>query len=194
MARKGLSSEQIIQAAVALIEQGGYDRFSIRELAQRLGVQPSSLYNHIAGIDEVSVAVGIEAAVRMNQLLSEKVAQLPPEAAFLAAARAYRAFALENPELYKALMRMPAAQNEALTRASMMGIAPLRQLIQQVLPEGPERLHFTRAVRAALHGYVSLEQAGFLHLGEISPEESFDAMIQGFVGALRARASARTAG
>lgn len=184
MARRGLSSEQIIQAAVALVEQGGYERFSIRELAQRLGVQPSSLYNHIAGIDEVTVAVGMEAAVRMNRLLTEAASGLEPEAAFLAAARAYRSFALANPELYKALMRMPAAQNDELTRASMMGIAPLRQIIQQLLPNQPERLHATRAVRAALHGYVSLEQAGFLHLGELSPEESFDAMVQGFVRAL----------
>ena len=53
MQKKGITPEKIYQAATQLIIEKGYDRFSLRELAGRLGVQPASLYSHVKNAEEI---------------------------------------------------------------------------------------------------------------------------------------------
>ena len=99
MPRKGLCNEEIMKAAAELVAEKGYDHFSLRELAARLGVQPASLYNHVKGIAEINMKLGLRAAKLLNRRLSEAVSGHPPDEAFVCAAYAYRDFALQNPEL-----------------------------------------------------------------------------------------------
>lgn len=61
--RPALSRERVIQAAVALADASGLDALSMRRLAQSLGVEAMSLYNHVANKDDlldgiVDIAVG----------------------------------------------------------------------------------------------------------------------------------------
>ena len=51
--REPLSRERILQAAVALADQGGVESLSMRKIAQELGVVPMALYNHLANKDEL---------------------------------------------------------------------------------------------------------------------------------------------
>jgi len=51
--RKPLSSDRLLQAAVALADEGGLDAFSMRGLAQELGVVPMALYKHVANKEEL---------------------------------------------------------------------------------------------------------------------------------------------
>jgi AcrR family transcriptional regulator len=51
--RKPLSSARVLQAAVALADEAGLEAFSMRGLAQGLGVVPMALYKHVANKDEL---------------------------------------------------------------------------------------------------------------------------------------------
>ena len=51
--REPLSRTRVLQAAVALADQAGLDAFSMRGLAQELGVVPMALYKHVANKDEL---------------------------------------------------------------------------------------------------------------------------------------------
>jgi AcrR family transcriptional regulator len=51
--REPLSRERILQAAVALADQGGVESLSMRKIAQELGVVPMALYKHVANKDEL---------------------------------------------------------------------------------------------------------------------------------------------
>ncbi len=51
--RKPLSRERVLQAAVALADEAGLEGFSMRSLAQELGVVPMALYKHVANKDEL---------------------------------------------------------------------------------------------------------------------------------------------
>ena len=51
--RKQLSSARVPQAAVALADEAGLDAFSMRGLAQELGVVPMALYKHVANKEEL---------------------------------------------------------------------------------------------------------------------------------------------
>ena len=47
MAHKGLNLDVVVKAAAELIEQQGRDAFSIRLLAEQLGIKTASLYNQV---------------------------------------------------------------------------------------------------------------------------------------------------
>jgi AcrR family transcriptional regulator len=51
--RKPLSSARVLRAAVALADEAGLEAFSMRGLAQELGVVPMALYKHVANKEEL---------------------------------------------------------------------------------------------------------------------------------------------
>jgi AcrR family transcriptional regulator len=52
-ARNPLSTARVLQAAVALADEAGLEAFSMRGLAQQLGVVPMALYKHVADKEEL---------------------------------------------------------------------------------------------------------------------------------------------
>lgn len=51
--KRRLSREQIVEAAIALLDAVGVDGFSMRRLAARLEVAPMSIYEHVAGKEDI---------------------------------------------------------------------------------------------------------------------------------------------
>jgi AcrR family transcriptional regulator len=51
--RRPLSRERVLGAAVALADEAGIESFSMRRLAQDLGVVPMALYKHVANKEEL---------------------------------------------------------------------------------------------------------------------------------------------
>lgn len=52
-----LTRRAVVREALALIDRDGVDRFSIRRLANQLGVTPMALYNHVNGKRDLLQAV-----------------------------------------------------------------------------------------------------------------------------------------
>ena len=51
--RTPLTRERVLQAALALVDEGGVEALSMRKLAQELGVEAMSLYNHVENKDDI---------------------------------------------------------------------------------------------------------------------------------------------
>lgn len=51
--RRALNRAQVLEAAVALADERGIDQLSMRKLAQGLGVEAMSLYNHVASKEDL---------------------------------------------------------------------------------------------------------------------------------------------
>src|SRR5436853_2922143 len=51
--RKPLSRERILAAALEVVDEQGIDALSMRKLAQALGYEAMSLYNHVANKDDL---------------------------------------------------------------------------------------------------------------------------------------------
>ncbi len=51
--RTPLSKERVLRAAIEFADERGVDALSMRKLAQELGVEAMSLYNHVANKDEI---------------------------------------------------------------------------------------------------------------------------------------------
>ncbi len=185
MQKKGITPEKIYQAATQLIIEKGYDRFSLRELAGRLGVQPASLYSHVKNAEEISVAVGRNAIELLSQTLEKAIEKDNREEAFIAMAHAYRKFAHENPELYKAIMALPGASETELKEDEQKTIRPMRAAVENFVPAGAASINFQRFVRSAMHGFIMLESEGFMRDKSIPADDSYDMLISTCLSALK---------
>lgn len=82
-----LTREGIARAALGLIDQGGFASMTMKSLAQRLGVAPSALYNHVEGKDGLWILVQ---ELLMADVDSSAFQRLPLPEAMSTWARSYR--------------------------------------------------------------------------------------------------------
>jgi AcrR family transcriptional regulator len=103
--------EQIVAAARDLLERDGPGGLTMRRLADRLGMQAPSLYKHVADKDELEVLLIAWALRDQGAATHEAVDGLPRRVsrrtALEALARAYRAWALAHPHLYRLATQGP---------------------------------------------------------------------------------------
>ena len=60
MPRVGLDREAVVEAAIALADRAGIEGLTIKSLAQKLGVQPPSLYNHVESLEALRLLTNLE--------------------------------------------------------------------------------------------------------------------------------------
>lgn len=60
--RPGYDRRQVLEVAVALFNEQGYDATSVADLAQRLGLSKSALYHHFASKEDL-LAIALETAL-----------------------------------------------------------------------------------------------------------------------------------
>jgi len=101
-----LSRERIVAAALDLIDEVGAETFSVNLLAARLGVRPSSLYNHIAGKDDLLAAVQ---EVITDAIDSTMFEAQPWARAVAAWARSYREAFIGHPHAIPLFATSPVA-------------------------------------------------------------------------------------
>lgn len=186
MKGKGLTMDVIVEAATALVIEKGYNNFSVRELAQVLHVKAASLYNHVSGVDDINREVGKLASKKLNQKLEEVTQGKEKDEAIEALSYAYRDFVKNNYELYRAVIGLPALdapeQGEGLKIVGRESIRVIRHVVHQYGISEEEAVHFSRCLRSALHGFISLEMAGYFTGRMIPSEDSFRFMVDGYIG------------
>ena len=91
----------------------------------------------------------------------------------------------ENPELYKAIMALPSANETELKEDEQKTIRPMRVAIEYFVPEGAVSINFQRFIRSAMHGFIMLESEGFMRDKSISADDSYDMMIKACMSELK---------
>lgn len=93
-----------------------------------------------------------------------------------AIANAYRVYAKENQELYKAIVHLPAFEDDSLREESHSLVSFLYQILETYQLEESEKIQFARAYRSAMHGFVSLEMSGYFQKG-VDVDDSYHYLI-----------------
>jgi hypothetical protein len=98
-------------------------------------------------------------------------------------AAAYRAWARENPMQYPMTIRAPEPDDAEDQRASAGALQVIYPVLAGFHLVGDDAIDATRFLRAAIHGFVSLETAGAFKLAA-DLERSYDRTIDSVVTAL----------
>ncbi|WP_448205143.1 TetR/AcrR family transcriptional regulator [Azospirillum sp. sgz302134] len=186
MARRiGLTPARVLDEAVALADAEGLSAVTLARLAERLGVRSPSLYAHVAGLDGLQRDLALRAARVLKVELAAAMQGRSGMDGLRAIARAYRAFAHAHPGLYEATQRAVTPGDDPELSAAFLEVVELvgRPLRQRGLG-GDDVVHAVRALRSALHGFITLERAHGFGLSA-SIDESFDRMVELLIAGLQ---------
>jgi len=181
--RPGLDESVVVRAAADLVDAEGIDALTLARLAERLGVRTPSLYNHIAGLEDVRRGLALLGVRELEARLARAAIGAAGEDGAFALAEAYRRFAKERPGLYAATLRAPDPDDGALQQAAAELMDVVRAVLAPYKLRGAEETHAIRAWRSLVHGFVSLEVAGGFGL-PLDLNESFRRLIHLFIAGL----------
>jgi AcrR family transcriptional regulator len=203
--RTRLDTPAVVQAAADLVNAEGIASLTLRRLAEELGIQTPSLYNHVDGLAGLQRELAVRNARLLADRMSEAAIGKSGTALFMAVAQAFREHVKDQPGLYLATLR--ASGNQAARdgtgddtrdntrdttrdgalvreeeRALKVGLAVMASLGLQ----GEEAIHALRAFRSMVHGFATLEVAGGFGLPQ-DCDESFRRLVQALAAGLQPR-------
>ena len=177
--RPRLDQETVLRAAEGLVDRDGFDALSMTLLAAELDTRVSSLYNHVANLEELRAEVQVRAMRLLGQHVSRAAMGHAGADGLRELSRALRAFAREHPHRYSALTRAPINREEFYAAAADT-IAAMSVMVRSTGLSDDRILSTGMALFSALHGFVSLEASGYFG-GVPELDAVFEQVVRGAV-------------
>ncbi len=181
MPRAGLTEARVIDEAEQMADEVGLSHLTLAALAERLGVRYPSLYKHVDGMDGLQRGIAIRAKTELAGILARATVGRARGDAIVSLSHAYRNWALQHPGRYAAAQRVPTPGDTEAEAADWASVEIIGDVLAGYDLQGDDAIDATRVLRAALHGWVTLE-ATFVHPANI--DRSFDRLVQGLATAL----------
>jgi AcrR family transcriptional regulator len=183
MARRGLDSERVVEAAARIADGDGLDAVTLARVAGELGVRAPSLYNHVEGRGGLLRALAVRGVRELTAALRDAAVGRSGTDALTATARAYRAYAHAHPGLYAATVAAPAPGDPEHQAAARETVDVVFAVLRGWNLEGDDAVHAARAFRSAVHGFVVLEAARGFGI-PVDLDDSFERLVATLAGGL----------
>ena len=172
---------RILDTALNIIIEEGFNNFSVRKIASRLGVTATTIYNYYTNKDEINLMIRIRGFEKLYDLLTNRSASFNDiENKLKARIRAYIEFGLTNPSYYDIMFNLhtpkyldyvgtdiePLAHTEKQNALKCLSL--FTELISAYIPlNGKKKDHFVlyQVVKywSDLHGLVTLTNSRLFH-------------------------------
>ncbi|MEU1522040.1 WHG domain-containing protein [Nocardia rhamnosiphila] len=182
MPRAGLSPTAVVDVAVAVVDEGGPRALTLAAVATRAEVATPSLYKHVKNLDELVDLVGVRVLDELTERVTRSVVGFGGPAAVGALLRAYRDYAVEHPHRYAMLPQSPR-ETPGRETAGRRLMDTIFAVLAGCGVTGADAVHLTRCIRAAGHGFATLESQGGFQLAE-DIETSFATLTRMVLSAL----------
>lgn len=131
------NEKRILDAAVQLVADGGFDGLSMSRLAEAVGYTPGALYRYIGSKDALLAKIIDSALADVRAFLDGATQRLPegagPLSSVFALALAYRAFARERPHQF-GLLAMSLAEPRVLLREPEGAAIVVQRMVSALTP------------------------------------------------------------
>lgn len=196
MARTGLPYEFILDTALQLVEEKGFYKFSMHDLANALGIKTPSLYNHFSGIQQLQKELALKIERELYQQSINAMKDNSPDNMIRALAHTQLEYARQHPHLYQVILSLPNIEQNNLAddndyfrhvqqfqrpNVAWHSVEPIRTALNQYQLNEADSIHLNRMFRSMIHGYISLAAAGYLAHQKYTTQESFDAAVEYFI-------------
>ena len=185
--RKRLDKPAVIQAAADLLNREGPDALTLAHLAETLGIQTPSLYNHIGGLAGLHRELNLLSVRELGERMANAALGVSGAEAVRRAAQAYRAYIKENTGVYLTGLRSSAYLSPPDPELDLAQNRTLQVALAVIASFGlppDDALHAVRGLRALIHGFALLEVGGGFGL-PIDCDESFRRLLEMYIGSLR---------
>lgn len=180
---------KILDAAKALFLEKGFEKTSIRNIADKIEYSPGTIYLYFKDKNELFYELHILA---FQQLMIALTPKTPPQTAFEGLIKMgidYIQFGVKNPELYELMFLMEAPIdtlncNDEIWDDGMKAFDLLRQLVILCKHEGyfPSADAETASLNvwSFVHGLVTLKVRQRLSMFKLSEDHMMDYMLNAF--------------
>ena len=174
--------ELIVQAACALVAMRGRGALTARNLAAKIGYAPGTIYNVFPDMDAVLLAVQGRTLADMQEHFVRQTATTPPDFdRIVKLARAYGAFAQQQPRRWLALFAQPHQGKlpKWYQRQLDCIFTFIESQLQLCLQQNPATSrHTARLLWACLHGITMLTLDGRLQaIGQSEADTMVDTLL-----------------
>ena len=180
--RKRLTEKDVVDAAAALVEGEGTSALTLTRVARELNIKPPSLYNHVAGLETLRRHVALQATEDLGARLGAAAMGRAGRSALHAIAAEFRTYVANHPGLYE-LSAQARPDDEEFSRAAMRSTEPVIAILRSYDLDADDTIHAARSIRAALHGFVSLEIMGGFGL-DVDIDQSFEWLVESLADTL----------
>jgi AcrR family transcriptional regulator len=178
--RAGLSPARVTEVALAVVDDVGWERLTLAAVAERCGVRLPSLYKHVDSLATLRAAVATRATRELGDTLTTAVIGRAGDEALRGLADAYLAYGRAHPGRYAATVRAPADGDSAHAAAADSVLRVVLAVLAGYGLTGDAAIDAARALRAGLHGFVTLEAAGGFGLPR-DIDRSYDRFVSGLM-------------
>lgn len=185
--RQRIDRAQVVQVAVALADDMGFEAVTLAAVAERLGIRIPSLYNHVDGLTGLRDGMTLWAFQTLQAELQRAAVGKSGDDAIRAVADAYRRFAHAHRGVYIATVRAPTPDQPELQAAGQAIVDTVAQVLAHYRLEPTELIHAVRALRSLMHGFVHLEISDGFKLA-VDLDETFQRLVGLYVEGLAAQA------
>lgn len=166
--------DRLVAAAIRLLEAGGPEALKARRVASEIGASSMAVYTHFGGMQQLIQAVAREGLARMARVLAAVPETADGIEDIFEIAWTYRAFAIENPQLFRVMYGVTEPGGHALADLddprlwlpeALEAFDHLAGAVRRALQSGSGAVEdapsATMQIWCAGHGYVLAELAGY---------------------------------
>jgi AcrR family transcriptional regulator len=172
----------ITATARGLAEREGWDAVTTRRLSTEIEYSQPVIYKHFASMEDLVEAVALEGFDELAEALGDARRRAAPGDAVGAVARAYSAYAIENPVVYDAMFTRATGLRfggEDTAAPLSTAYAELHAAVATIAGERDVET-LTEVLWAALHGLTTLGRNGRLRPGHVT--DRIDLLVAQFRG------------
>jgi AcrR family transcriptional regulator len=152
----------LLDAAAELLDAGGPEAVTLREVGARAGVSRNAPYRHFADKEGLLTAVAVESWDRLAEALRDSGAtNSAPSTRLQQALMAFVELGRKHPDLYRLMFVIPESDPGAGARAASRAQEEFLSIVAAVVGEADAR-HYGALLFSSAHGIAELEISGHL--------------------------------
>lgn len=173
----------IMDAAMEMFVKDGYEKTSIRNIADKIEYSPATIYLYYKDKDELLWGLQTEAFIKLNEMFRANVTAKDPVEQLAQIAKLYVQFGMSNPDLYDLMFIIRSPMNVESDEKWESGTSAFN-FLEDIIERCGDRLRYKDTKMAAfscwsmVHGLVSLNVRGRCMVLEISDDAVNDMVMR----------------
>ena len=182
--RVGLDKNTIVKCAAELANESGLDKVTLKDIAQRLGIRPPSLYNHIGSLDELRRELMLYGWREMEDIVIRAAIGISGYDALRSMCRAFYGYATQNKGVFEAMLWYNKYADQSAMNATSEMFSVIYRVLDSVKIPREKAEHLIRTLRGFLEGFSLLvNNSAFGHPADI--DESFEISLEVIIAGIR---------
>lgn len=150
------TKQLVIEAACEIADESGMSAVSLKAVAQRLGIRPPSLYNHVDDLESLLHGAAQAGMSEMNRRMTSAAVGVAGESAITAVAEQYAGYMVQHPGVYEISQWATWHNDEKTAELFREYFSLISALVEKIGCSESDLGEVTDIITGFLHGYCTM--------------------------------------